>query len=38
LGFVDRLDFACCVKAPKDPILIQRDVNAVDMDLDAHHA
>ena len=36
LGLVNRLAFACFVKERKTWVLIQRNINAVDMDLDAH--
>ena len=38
-GFLNRLGLlGCLVQAPQDPILIQHDINAVHMDLDAHDA
>ena len=39
LGFLDRLGLlGCFVKAPTDLILIQHDINAIRVDLDAHDA
>jgi hypothetical protein len=35
LGFLDPLGLFCFVKPPTDPILIQGEINAVRMDLDA---
>jgi hypothetical protein len=38
-GFFNRLGLlGCFVKAPTDPILIQHDINAIRVDLDAHNA
>ena len=39
LRLLDRLSlFGCLTEAPTDPILIQNDIDAVSMDLDAHDA